>query len=227
VEALAGLWPAGAAPQAYPGMGSGGGLKALGAGALDLAVSGRPLAPHELAQGLQQHPWLQTPLVVASAAAAPLLPMGRQALAQVLSGRMATWPDGSPLRPVLRPESDGDSALLRQLGPEVAAALAAGLQRPGVRIAMSDQDAAQDLQRIAGALGITSLALVRLAGGALRAWPLDGLAPGAPGYPLNKTLYLVTPPRPAAGVQAALGLLRSPAAHERLLPLGCDPEPRG
>jgi phosphate transport system substrate-binding protein len=45
-------------------LGSSGAIKALAAGALDLAVSSKPLKPEEAAQGLQLSPYGRTPLVI-------------------------------------------------------------------------------------------------------------------------------------------------------------------
>jgi phosphate transport system substrate-binding protein len=52
--------------EVIPNLGSNGGLKALAGGALDIAVSGRPLKEEELNQGLRVAVIMRTPFVMVS-----------------------------------------------------------------------------------------------------------------------------------------------------------------
>ena len=54
-----------------PGLGSGGGIKAVKGGAIDLSASGRALKPEESAAGLQAMAWFTTPMAFVSSHANP------------------------------------------------------------------------------------------------------------------------------------------------------------
>ncbi len=87
------------------------------------------------------------------------------------------WPDGSAIRLVLRPPSDIDSEIVKGITPALEQGLAAAEKRPGVQFSVTDQDAAGDLERIPGAIGPSSLALILSERRALRALQLDGVEP--------------------------------------------------
>ncbi len=209
-----------------PNLGSGGGLKALAAGALDLAVSARPLSDAERQAGLVALEAFRTPFVFGVHPSVPTTGSTLAALADYYAGRTANWSHGELVRLVLRPESDSDSALLRATHPAMAAALASAQQRPGIKMAVTDDDAVADIERIVGALGTTSLALVAAQQRAVRVLDIDGVRPGvatlASGqYRWAKTLWLVTRGTPHADAQHLLRLLASGPGREALARCGC------
>lgn len=178
-----------------PNLGSSGGLKALAEGAIDVAVSSRPLKAQETQQGLVATEYGRTPFViVTSSKGAPgLKDVGE--LADIYAGRKTAWPDGMPIRLVLRPSHDGDAALLTSFSPGMKLAVEGALARPGMVIASTDQDAADTIERTPGALGTASLALIYSEKRDLKVLALNGVMPSARtaadgSYPYSKAMYL-------------------------------------
>lgn len=208
-----------------PSLGTTGGIRAVAGGAIDLAVASRPLTEAERRLGSSEFEYGRTPFVFAVAMKSRVAEITLAQLAAIYAGRQATWPDGSPVRLVLRPASDSDSEIVRGLSPEIEQALALAGKRPGVRISITDQDAADDIERIHGAIGTTTLALILSERRKLRALKLDGKDPtakhlAAGAYPYFKRLFLVAgSPRPAAANEF-LAFVQSPAGRKVLQDTG-------
>ena len=77
-----------------PSLGSGGGIKAMLAGAIDLAISGRDLKPAERAQGAQASEYARTPLVFAVSSRSSVSAITTSKLVKIYSGDSTLWPDG-------------------------------------------------------------------------------------------------------------------------------------
>ncbi len=204
-----------------PSLGSGGSIKAVHAGAIGLSVTSRPMNEAERRLGLQEIEYARTPFVFAVAASSSTKAITTAELADIYADRQQTWPDGRPARVVLRPASDIDTEMVKSLSPAVRAAVVLAEGRPGVRFSVNDQDAADDLEKIPGAVGPSSLALIISEGRALRALQLDGVVPtpkaAASGqYPYFKRLFFVTAPKPAPAVARFIAFVRSPAGQEVL-----------
>lgn len=215
-----------------PNLGSGGGIKALMAGALDIALTARPASGAERAAGLIDRPWFRTPFVWAVQASVPLQRVSLADLVAIYAGRTERWANGELVRLVLRPEADIDTQLLRSAHPDLAQAQALAAQRPGMRVAMTDDDAIADIERIAGALGTTSLAMVRATSRAVRVLELDGVTPDTGTlwdgrYPYGKTVHLITRATARPEVQTALQQLATTAARDAFLKIGCVPMTAG
>ncbi len=195
-----------------PALGSSGSIKAIAADALDIGLSGRPLKPTERAQSLTEREIARTPLVLASMRAHSGFRLSD--IARIYDGRLQTWPDGSPLRPVLRPESETETALLRAISPEIDHAVAVAHARPGVHIAITDQDSADAIEKIPGALGTSTLALILSEQRKIKALPLNGFAPSVAAlargsYPYFKPLYVITPQNPSESARAFAAFIQS------------------
>lgn len=204
-----------------PSLGSTGGIKAVLAGALEIGLSGRPLKPEEEAGGAKARPYARTPLALVVAERSPLRSLSRKDLVGYYSGAIRRWPDGTPVRLVMRPATDVDTSELMALSPEVSEAVSGALSREGMIIAATDQEAADLLEQTPGAFGVTTLALVRAERRALRPLSLDGVEPtpanlASGRYPLVKTLYYVVGARPSPAVTAFLDFLGTAAARQIL-----------
>jgi len=209
-----------------PSLGSGGSIRALADGALDLAVSARPLRPEEEARGLRAFGYARTPFVFAAAPGSDVSGVTLDWATRIYAGEIVTWPDGAPIRLVTRPRTESDTLTLAALSPAMARALRAARARPGLILATTDQEAADALERIPGAFGTTTLALIRTEGRAVVPLSLDGVAPApatiADGtYPHYKTFYLVTPLTPRPEVTRFVQFVRSPAGLDVLKAAGC------
>lgn len=211
-----------------PGLGSRGGIKALQAGAVDVAVSVTPAPAAE--PGLISVELGRTPIIFATASPRPGASVTMADLVEIYAGRKTAWPDGSRLRVILRPNGDSDIAFLRALSPTMSRAIDDGFKLPGVKIAATDQDAADAIGSIPGAFGASTLLQVRAEARPLTPLPVGGVAPGLAAlangsYPYAKTLYLVTRAPSAVAVQQYLGFLASPAGRELLTGFGLQVSP--
>ena len=210
-----------------PSMGSKGGIKAVQAGAISLAVSSRPLSADEVAKGLVSTPYGRTPLVFATSSSQQTrtLTLSWQALTETYAGQRTQWPDGSRIRLVLRPLGDADTELVKAASPALREAVGLAEQRKGMVFAVTDQEAADQLEKVPGALGPLTLAQILSEKRPLKALPLNGVTPDATTladgtYPLHKELLFVTGAKPASAVQSFMAFVRSPAGRSVLVQNG-------
>lgn len=178
-----------------PALGSAGSLRALIDGKLDLAVAARPLKGDEVAAGLRQLLVLRAAYVMATSRhdAGELKAAD---VAKIYAANSPVWPDGTPIRIILRPRSDTDTELLAALFPGMSDAMEAARRRPEVPIAATDQDNADEAERLTGSLTGTTTTQIKTEGRRLHAISIDGVEPtlanfasGAYGY--AKRLYVV------------------------------------
>jgi phosphate transport system substrate-binding protein len=197
-----------------PSLGSSGGIKAAIVGAVDVAVSARPASEAEARGGAKGFELGRTPFVFVTSPANPARGVALRELVDIYAGRQERWPDGSRIRLVMRPTGDSDHEALQGMSPAMREAVAAAERRPGMVVALTDQDAADSAEQIPGALGPSTLALVRSERRALKVLPIDGVVPDAASladgsYRWSKPVFLVIgePLRP--GVAAFLAFVRS------------------
>lgn len=204
-----------------PSLGSAGGIQALIAGAIDIAVSSRPLTENERDRGATEIEYARTPLVFAVSVNSTVTALSTGELADIYLGKSVTWPDGGAIRLVLRPKFDSDTDILTSISPAMRRGLAVAHARPGVRFAATDQDAADDLERIPGAVGSISLAVIAAEKRPLRALQLDGTTPtpmnaASGAYPFAKGQYLVTLAKRSTAVDRFVAFVQSAPARQIL-----------
>ncbi|MCE2691674.1 MAG: substrate-binding domain-containing protein [Rubrivivax sp.] len=204
-----------------PPLGSTGALRALAAGGLDLAVTGRPLLPQETGVAT---PWVRTPLVLATSdGTAPGLSLAQ--VADAYAGRLGTWPDGRALRLVLRSALESETLQLKALSPEVARSVDAALQRRDLPVPDNDLAALDLLARLPGSLGSSSLGLVLSTQARVRVLRIEGREPTLANllsgvYPWDRTYFLVQGAQASPAAQQWVAFLKSDAAMRILHPLG-------
>ena len=208
-----------------PSMGSSGGIKAVTAGHIQIGLSARAPSSAETAAGAIATEYGRTPFVFATAIQRPVTGITSAQLIGFYAGQVEQWSDGARVRLVMRPVGDADSELVKSLSPAMAQAKGMAEQRKGMAFAVTDQEAADSIEKIPGAIGTTTLAQILSEQRPLRALTLDGIAPDvhsiADGrYPLYKVLYLVTGPRPTPAAEAFIGFVRSPAGRDILRQTG-------
>jgi phosphate transport system substrate-binding protein len=201
-----------------PSMGSGGGIKALLAGALQISVSSRPLSDSEAGAGAVAVEYGRTPFVFATAATSKVAGITTPNLIDFYAGKVDEWPDGTKLRLVLRPIGDSDSETIKSMSPAMREAKSAAEQRKGMAFTVTDQETANAIEKVPGALGPSTLALLLSEKRALKALALDGVVPSAQSiadgsYPLSKQLLLVTGPKTPPEAQAFVAFVRSAAGR--------------
>jgi phosphate transport system substrate-binding protein len=208
-----------------PSMGSGGGIKAVLAGAIQIGVSSRPLSEAESKAGAAAVEYGRTPFVFATAATNKAVGITTRNLVDFYAGNVSEWPDGSKVRLVLRPISDSDSETIKAMSPAMREAKSAAEARKGMVFTVTDQDTASAIERVSGALGPTTLALLISEKRALKALTLDGVVPSAQNlangsYPLVKQLLIVTGPKTPPEAQAFVSFVRSATGREILQKTG-------
>lgn len=202
--------------EVIPGLGSSGSLKALSEGAIDVVVSGRSLKPQESAKGLKEVLTGRTAFILATTRSEPV-EMKSGDVAAAFGNPSAKWDDGTPIRIVLRPESESDSQLLQEFFPGMTEALEAARKRPEVPVAATDLDNTRAAEGIEGSLTAATLVQLQTEKRALRLVAIDGVAPTlenleAGRYPYEKTLRFVISGKPSQAAQGFAAFLASPAA---------------
>ena len=159
------------------------------------------MKPEERAAGVTAAMYARTPFVLVTSRTEEETKMTTTELFFIYSGVLKNWPDGVPIRLVLRPPSDSDWDILAGLSPDFENSLIEAASRRGLPVGFSDQEAMSMIETLPGGLGTASLSAVIAENRALRPLTIDGVAPTldniADGsYPMEKSLYLVTrPPR--------------------------------
>jgi phosphate transport system substrate-binding protein len=186
-------------------------LDALEGGAIDVAFAGHGLDLAEVARrGMTAHRIGVVAVVFAVHADVTVLDLKPADLCDIFSGKVVSWAayggTDIPIHPVLRPESDPDTGILRAAIPCMAG-LAPGRT---VAVARTASDMRVALQSTSGAIGLTTLAAAKQSIVALRSLSIGSVAP-SPGnvlggrYPLARPAWLITPspPSPSAARFAA------------------------
>jgi phosphate transport system substrate-binding protein len=178
-------------------LGSSGSIKALLSGALDIAISGRALSPKEISSGAILQRYGQTPLAIVTNKNVSKKDVTTEELVTFYRDRTANWPDGKKVRLVLRPLEDSDTKIIRNLSPDMDAAMTIAHDQPGMIVAVTDPEASETIARTPGALGASGLTGVIIEQLPLNVMRLNGVAPTpetlAKGlYPLGKELNVIT-----------------------------------
>jgi phosphate transport system substrate-binding protein len=181
-------------------LGSSGAIKALLAGALDIAVSSKPLKPEEVAQGCRGREYGRMPLALVTAKGVAKSDITTRELEDIYSGKVRTWPNGEAIRLVLRPDADIDTAILRGLSQGMDSALSAARKSPGMTVAVTDPESNTAVASIPGALGASGLSSLLVGKLPLNTLSLNGVKPTAKAlssgaYPLAKEVRFVTTER--------------------------------
>ena len=213
-----------------PPLGSNGAIRAVLAGAVDLAVLGKPLTEVEKAQGCQDWELGRTPFLVVTERKLPLPGFTVEQLAAIYSGKMTTWSDGSPIRLVVRNLFETDTLILRKMSPDMDRAVDVALARPGMLVAANDLENIDLLERTPDSLGTSNLALVQAQNRKLNALPIDGKEPTLAAlrqgtYPYSKSIYLARGPRLSPVAQGFLEFILSASGKEILDRAGYVPAP--
>lgn len=204
-----------------PPIGSSGSIRAILAGASDLAVPGRPLNDEEKARGGQDWELGRTPFLIVTSQKQPQPGFSFAQLAAIYEGKQTAWPDGSPIRLVMRSPTESDTLLLRKLSPEMDRAFETALARPGILVAANDLENLQLLEKTPGSLGTTNLGLLKSQNSTLQVLDLNGMKPGLDDlregrYPYYKTLYLARGPKLSPAAQGFIDFVLSTAGKEIL-----------
>ena len=204
-----------------PSLGSTAGIKGVLNGGLDLALASRPLKESERLAGAVQTEYAKSPLVFVTNPMVDKKDVTTGELEAIYGGRTSSWSDGSRIRLVLRPEKDTDTKLLSGISPAMEQAMKALLARPGMIIAITDQESTAAVAKTPGALGCATLTEILSHNLPLNVLSFNGVQPSAKAladhsYSLAKSLYLVTTPHTPPAARQFADFIFSPAGREIL-----------
>lgn len=200
--------------EVVPSLGSSGGIKALAHGALDVAISGRPLKESESHGGLEAREFTRTPFIFIVNTSISKKEITLKELEGIYGGNILTWPDGSRARPVLRPESDTMTRVVRSLSHGMDEAVSRAMAREGMILAITDQESAETVEKIPGALAAATLTQMYSEKRQVGILTLNNVMPSVQSlsdgsYPLSVSLYLVTDNRSGETTHDFLKFLHS------------------
>jgi phosphate transport system substrate-binding protein len=208
-----------------PSLGSHGGVKALLAGKIDLALSVEPPNGSAQAAQLVTREYARTPLVFATHRDTPAGGITLEQLARAYTGSMTAWSDGTRLRLIKRPAVDTDTRILRAMSTDLDKAVEAATWREDLLTATTDQDNAAALEEIRGSLGLITLAQMLSERRQLKPLAVDGaegtleaLREGK--YPYAKNFFIIARPSPAPEVAAFLQFVDSTEGRQILTQSG-------
>jgi len=197
----------------FPSLGSGGGLSALIGGAIDIAISSRLPKDKESKAGLKAIRYGTTALVIATAGKQSLPGLTSEKLIEIYANRQAKWPDGQPIRLVLRPLSESDTILVTKRIKGMGEAFRKA-ETPGAIISETDQQEADALAKRPTAIGISAPSLILGEKRPFKMIPLNGVTPSVETlksgqYPLPKSLYMVTRTPKTKDIHAFMEFIQS------------------
>jgi phosphate transport system substrate-binding protein len=213
--------------EVIPGLGSSGAINAVADGAIELAITSRRLKPAEEERGLKAVLFARTPVVWVTSHPAP--PGIRSAeIPGIFAATSPKWPDGSPIRVILRTPSDTDVAIVEGYFPGLAEAFMEARRRPEIPVTATDQDNTAAAEQLAGSFVHSGLSQIVTEKSNLRVLSLDGVRPtlenfesGA--YPYEKPFYMVYAADSAEAVARLLEFLRSEPGRTLLRDAGSLP----
>lgn len=178
-----------------PSLGTQGGLRALADGKIDIAVLGRELTEAERARGLRTVLVVRTPYGFATSLPNPPS-LAAEVIATYLREPRMKWPDGTPVRAVLRPPSESDYVHMFAAFPETDTAIAVLRERGDIPVAASDQENLDLAESIPGSLVGTTLAQVITERRSVQFIPVNGIRPSVEAfeagvYPRVKPFFFV------------------------------------
>ena len=179
-----------------PSIGSTGGIKAVQEGKIDIGLSSRPLKPEERSAEIIEEPYGRTAFIFGVQDSNPAKGFTLAEIEEIYTGKRKTWPDGAPIRLILRPLSDAYSVYLASINPGLKSASEKAHSIPGIFVGNTDQEAAMQIEKTPGSFGTLSNSIIAVEKRKIKVLSIDGVAPtvsnvSASKYPYAMTLSLV------------------------------------
>lgn len=185
-------------PLVEDSIGTGGGVRAVSDGAVDLGMISRSLSEPEERLGLILFPLGTDAVVIAANQELPVEEISGALLRDLFSGERRSLPDGTPVTVLLRDRAESANLALDAAIPGMAAARARG-DRHGFRVIYRDEAMAATLFGSRNAIGLSSLALLHEARMPLKLVRIDGRTPSVDAlergvWPMSRQLWLAARP---------------------------------
>lgn len=182
--------------QVLPSIGTTGGIKAVKEDKIHIGLSYRSLKPEERGAEIIEKPYGRTAFIFGIQDSNPTKGFTLKEVEEIYAGKRKTWPDGTPIRLILRPLSDGFSKYLASINPGLKSVSEKAHSIPGLFVGNTDQEAALQIEKMSGSFGTTSMSLVVSEKRKIKAISVDGILPtlvnvSTGKYPYAITLYLV------------------------------------
>jgi phosphate transport system substrate-binding protein len=178
--------------EVLPSIGSVGGIKAVKDGKIEIGLSSRLLRPEERSADIIEEPYGRSAVVFGVQDANPTKGFTLTEIEEIYAGKRKIWPDGTPIRLILRPMSDSYSQYLAGITPGMKSASERAHSVPGVFVGITDRDAALQIEKTPGSFGITSAAIVAAEKLKIKALSVDGIAPTLTNLSAGKYPYAMT-----------------------------------
>jgi phosphate transport system substrate-binding protein len=180
-----------------PSLGSAGGIKALLHSELDIAISGRNLKPDEIKVGAVSLECARTPFIFIVNKSVKKTDLTTRELEMIYKGQMHTWIDGTQIRLILRPPSDTDTSIIKNVSQDMEQAVMYSIAQQNRPIAVTDQEAAEFVSKIPGALCGATAAQIKTEKTPVNVLSYNGVKPtlgnlAKGSYPLVKKLFFIT-----------------------------------
>lgn len=209
-----------------PSLGTPGGIKALVEREIDVAIVTSRLTPELEAKGFHEGVCFMTPLVFATSHPQPQnLSMAQ--LSQIYSDPRPVWPDGMPIKVILRSRVGSTYPYLTRIVPGLKEAFDIAYKRPGIPVGATDQENVEIAQRAAGSLAIATLMQIRGEQLKLATVAIDGIVPNvrniATGaYPFSMRVCLITVVEPSVEIARLIAYARSADGRALIENLGAE-----
>lgn len=210
------------------GTNSGGGVRGVAEGTLDLGVANRPLKPEEEAMGVGYHPFARDAMVFAVNQPNPLTGLSTDEVRSLFGGEITDWSafGGSPSAVILLGRDPDESATKLFFDPIMDGTEVA----PSLAVLAKSAEMVDSLRSTPGAIGFTTLgSLVLAEADNVEALALDGISPSSSSvadgtYEWVMTFAVVTGPgEPSPVIADFVDFIGSPEAAELLGEYGYAP----
>lgn len=215
------------APEVHASIGSGGGLRALRDGAVDVALVSRPLREDELQSGLVYTPFARIPVIVAAGLDVPDRSLSIERLEALFGGAESRWSNGANVVVLLREAGDSSHRVVESAVPSFAEATERSRETGNVRVLYHDGAMQVALANTPGALGLHGNGVdASLAG--FRSLAVEGVEPTGSNvesgrYPFVKEIAFVTIGAPSGGAEAFIEFALSAQGRALLRVRGAVP----
>jgi phosphate transport system substrate-binding protein len=204
-------------PVVHASIGSGGGVRALLDGVIDIALISRPLREGEHEQGLVTTPYARVPVVVAAHGSVPDRDLQSEQLVSLYAGVQRTWSDGSRVVVLQREPGDSSHEAVGHVLPGFEEANATAYHESRWRVLYRDDAMREALTDTHGSVGLFGQGAIP-SGLPVRAMTIDGVTPSlesvrSGAYPFTKDFSFVTRGAPTGQARAFIDFALSPTGR--------------
>lgn len=195
-------------------IGSIGGIKAISKGGIDIGVTGRPLNNEELKLGLSVIEYARTPIIFVTRNNINVSNLSTGEIIKIFRGEIQTWPNGERIRLILRQAAESNAIAVNQISPEMRKAMEIAMSRPWRLVALTDQESTDLVEKTPGAFGFCTLTQAISEKRNMKILSYNGIPPITKNlvndsYPLSKSHFMLTKPKPSAMVKEFIRFVRS------------------